>query len=148
MPRHQDSVWKFFDRVQKDNSCGSWAVCTQCHRQMQGKDKTSDRVRGIPFSHYYRHCDSLLQPTVLSFWWRHSDSENALIQLRSIREIITRPRIPIEGSLRRIRNTVRELENQNTTIQNELVDLRLQTSSRDDAEMHSICEQHDPSVSQ
>ena len=36
MPRRQNAVWKFFDRVRKDGNCGPWAVCTKCHREMQG----------------------------------------------------------------------------------------------------------------
>jgi len=79
---------------------------------------------------------------------RHDDTENALIRLQSIKELITQSRSTIEGSLRRIRNTVKDLEDQNTTIQNQLVDLQLQTSTTDDAEMHSICEQHDAPNSQ
>jgi len=36
MPRRQDPVWRAFNRVKKDNNSGPWAVCTKCHRQMQG----------------------------------------------------------------------------------------------------------------
>jgi len=64
-----------------------------------------------------------------------------------VTEYITHARSPVEHSLRRVRNSFRDLENQRTSVQNQLIDLQLETSSTDDAEMHSFCEQYEHPVS-
>jgi hypothetical protein len=42
MPRQKDGVWKFFTKVKRDNNSGPRAICTRCHKEIQG---IADRLR-------------------------------------------------------------------------------------------------------
>ena len=55
MPRQQDPVWKFFNRIKKDNNSGPWAVCKKCDKQMQG---IVERLRKHYEECYARKVDS------------------------------------------------------------------------------------------